>query len=129
MNSEEFIKAVQANEISGDVEKVNTNYRRIVCEYINDNSPCKVGIPYILDDVGVRVEFEKHKTKNRAFLIDLLDVEYKPNGEPLIMAFGNVYVNGNNIERYSDIVGTFKCIIHGSAGKLKFKKFSKIISS
>lgn len=125
MNAEEFKKAVAENSVNVDVAQVNANHRMLVNTYIDDNSPYRVGIPYLLEDCGTKVEFEKHVKKNRAFVIDMIDVERMPNGDPIIMAHGNIFVNGDHSERLIDIIGTFKCIIHGSMTQLKFKKYDR----
>lgn len=125
MNAEEFIKAVHADDFKGKIDESNSSYRKVVLEYISDNTPCKIGIPYLIEDIGVRNDYAFHKKKNRAFVISALNVDFKPDGYPLIVASGLVYLGGESSKSDEDVVCTFRCIIHGSMGEVKLKQYIK----
>ena len=104
--------------------QANAAYSAVVSEYIESNSPHKVGDELTITDVGVRLDYTYLKERGRVLKIGLLSIKFKPDGDPLIMASGEIL-------KYSkrgacDVEGSFECVIHGSLAPVQLQKYRKI---
>lgn len=126
MNAEEFIAKSKdiGNKLPIEAIKASDDYAMLTKEYISSNYTYKVGDYVVLENHGSHNNLADFKKDHNVFQLNSLSVNTMLNGTPLICAEGDIFFCRTRADADNPLkrIGSFKCIVHGSAHPVIFKK-------